>query len=474
MTAQQVGFALILLGVLLLAGKSMRLATPPLQRLFMPSSVIAGAFGLLLGPEVLGRMMSGIQGASGLFPGYVIDVWTTLPALLINVIFAGLFLGKKLPGMREVWMIAGPQVAFGQTLAWGQYVIGITLALLVLTPFFGAPPMVGALIEIGFQGGHGTAAGLQGTFEKVGFEEATDLALGLATVGVVSGLLFGVWAIQWGTRRGYSNVLDRPSEANPQDLLGVADPSDREAAGWLTTRSSSIDVLTLSAAFLGVAILLGKVILEALILIESKAFGSEFMTYVPLFPLAMIGGLILQMVLSRFDRYELLDRGMVIRIQNLALDLLIVSAVATLSLTVLGENLAVFLLLAIAGVTWNVLVFVKLARRMIPEYWFERGIGDTGQSLGMTATGLLLIRMADPDHRSPAMEAFGYKQLLFEPIVGGGLFTAISVPLIFEFGPLPILILALVLMLGFMALGILYFGRSKPVPDGRLRSDGKT
>ena len=254
----------------------------------------------------------------------------------------------------------------------------------------------------------------------------------------------------------------------------MADPSDREAAGWLTTRSSSIDVLTLSAAFLGVAILLGQLILAALILIESTAFGSEFMTYVPLFPLAMIGGLILQLMLSRFDRFKLLDRGMVIRIQNLALDLLIVSAVAALSLTVLGQNLAVFLLLAIAGVTWNVFVFVKLARRMIPEYWFERGIGDTGQSLGMTATGLLLIRMADPDHRSPALEAFGYKQLLFEPIVGGGLFTAISVPLIFEFGPLPILILALVLMLGFMALGVLYFGRPKPVSNGRSRSDAET
>lgn len=464
MTAQHAGFALIVLGLLLLAGKFLRLSAPPLQRLFMPSSVIAGVLGLLLGPEVLGRMSSGFHGASGLFPAYVIDVWTALPGLLINVIFAGLFLGKKIPGIRDVWMVAGPQVAFGQTIAWGQYVVGIALALLVLTPMLGAPPMVGALIEIGFQGGHGTAAGLKDTFEKVGFEEATDLALGLATVGVVSGLLFGVWAIQWGTRRGYSNTLDRPSEANPQDLLGVADPSDREVAGWLTTRSSSIDVLTLSAAFLGVAILMGQVLLEGLILIESSAFGSEFMTYVPLFPLAMIGGLILQLILSRFDRFQLLDRGMVVRIQNLALDLLIVSAVATLSLTVLGENLVVFLLLAVAGVAWNVFVFVKLARRMIPEYWFERGIGDTGQSFGMTATGLLLIRMADPDHKSPAMEAFGYKQLLFEPVVGGGLFTAISVPLIFEFGPVPVLGLAFSLMLGFMLLGLLYFGRSPASP----------
>jgi glutamate:Na+ symporter, ESS family len=48
-------------------------------------------------------------------------------------------------------------------------------------------PIAGALIEIGFEGGHGTAAGLAGTFETFGFAEGADLALGLATVGLVAG-----------------------------------------------------------------------------------------------------------------------------------------------------------------------------------------------------------------------------------------------------------------------------------------------
>jgi len=96
---------------------------------------------------------------------------------------------------------------------------------------------------------------------------------------------------------------------------------------------------------------------------------------------------------------------------------------------------------------------------MIPSYWFERGVGDLGQSLGMTATGLLLIRIADSENKSPALEAFGYKQLLFEPVVGGGLFTALSVPLIFQFGPIPILLLTSALMLAWIALGLLYFGK---------------
>lgn len=462
MTAQTVGFALILLGVLLLVGKGARVALPPLQRLFLPASIIAGVIGLLLGPEVLGRF-SGEGAAPGLFPEPVTRVWETLPGLLINVIFAGLFLGKRIPGLRHIWLIAGPQASFGQTLAWGQYVVGIGLTLLVLTPLFGASPMAGALIEIGFQGGHGTSAGLKDTFEKVGFAEATDIALGLATVGVVSGVVFGVWAIQWGTRRGHSRVLTRPDEASRQDRLGIIEPEHRQPAGWLTSQSSSIDVLTLSAALIGVAILLGHLFLEVLIWVEAHTWGAiwdtEFMTYVPLFPLAMIGGLVLQLLLSRFDRFHLTDRGMVVRVQSFALDLLIVSAMATLSLSVLGENLGVFLSLAIAGIGWNIFAFMVFAPRMIPSFWFERGLGDTGQSLGMTAIGLLMIRLADPEHKSPALEAFGYKQLLFEPIVGGGLFTAVSVPLIFEFGAWPVLILASLLTLAWMALGIFYFGR---------------
>ncbi|GAI58632.1 unnamed protein product, partial [marine sediment metagenome] len=57
---------------------------------------------------------------------------------------------------------------------------------------------------------------------------------------------------------------------------------------------------------------------------------------------------------------------------------------------------------------------------------------------GVTATGLLLLRIVDPDAKTPALEAFGYKQLLHEPIMGGGLWTGAVVPLIYNYGPVPI------------------------------------
>ena len=71
---------------------------------------------------------------------------------------------------------------------------------------------------------------------------------------------------------------------------------------------------------------------------------------------------------------------------------------------------------------------------MLPDFWFERGIGDVGQSMGVTATGILLLRMVDPENRSGGFESFAYKQLFFEPIVGGGLFTAAAPVLVVQLG----------------------------------------
>jgi len=138
--------------------------------------------------------------AGGIFPEDMLAIWASLPGLFINIIFATLFLGKKLPGIREIWNIAGPQVSFGQTVAWGQYVFGILVTVLILTPYFGINPIAGALIEIGFEGGHGTAAGMASTFAEAGFPEGADLSLGLATVGLLFSVILGILLLNYGVR----------------------------------------------------------------------------------------------------------------------------------------------------------------------------------------------------------------------------------------------------------------------------------
>lgn len=172
----------------------------------------------------------------------------------------------------------------------------------------------------------------------------------------------------------------------------------------------------------------------------------------------MIGGLLVQVLVQRVGLAHLVVRSYIARAGGIALDLTIVTALASLSLQAIGGNMLPFLLLALSGTAWCVFGVLVIAPRIIPYNWFERGIGDFGQSMGMTVSGLLLMRMADPENRSGAMDSFGYKQLLFEPVVGGGLFTGMSVALISSYGAVPILVLCSVLTAGWLSFGLLYFG----------------
>ncbi len=476
LTVGELFVALMLLSLALLASNAILSRSAWLRRWFLPSSVIGGLILLLLGPEALGQLTTlPYDDPAGLFPAFAYDSWAALPGLLINVVFAALFIGRPIPGLRTIWFRAGPQVVVGQTMAWGQYVVGLSLALLVLAPLFGMNPMAGALIEIGFEGGHGTAAGMAGTFADLGFEEGADLALGLATVGIVSGVLIGTLMINIAARRG---VIGPEQVREPQSLEEEQEsekPSTQDYAEFkkdLAQEEETADPLSLHIGLVGIAIGIGWLILNALQWIERQTWASdggiEILAHVPLFPIAMIGGVIVQLCVTRFGLEPHVSSRTMARIAGTALDFTIVAALATLSLTALGAYFLPFLLLSLAGIGWCLFVLIVIAPRVIPENWFERGIGDFGQSMGVTVTGLLLMRMADPKNRSGAFESFGYKQLMFEPVVGGGLFTAASLPLIAQFGAPAILGLTLVLTVAWLAFGLLYFGRM--VPDrGRGR-----
>ena len=475
MTVGELFIALVLVSLVLLISNAIRNVSPWLRRLFLPSSVIGGFILLLLGPEVLGRAVTApFEQAAGLFPEYVYESWAELPGLLINVVFAALFIGRPIPGLRTIWLRAGPQVVVGQTMAWGQYVVGLTLAILILAPMFGMNPMAGALIEIGFEGGHGTAAGMADTFTDLGFEEGADLALGLATVGIVSGVLIGTLMINLAARRGVI-TLDNPrktaealDEVQLQTEQNELPPTEEysEFKKDLAQEEETADPLSLHIGLVGIAIVVGWLILSGLQWIEQLTWarddGLEILAHVPLFPIAMIGGVLVQLCVTRFGLEPHVSSRTMARIAGTALDFTIVAALATLSLTALGEHFIPFLLLALSGIGWSLFVLIVIAPRVIPENWFERGIGDFGQSMGVTVTGLLLMRMADPKNRSGAFESFGYKQLMFEPVVGGGLFTAASLPLIAEFGAPAILGFTLILTIAWLLFGLIYFGRMVP------------
>ncbi len=435
--------SLIILGIILILARFIKRGSNVFQKFFIPSSLVAGVGALILGPQLLGTI-----------PAETTNYWAQFPKYLINIVFAGLFLGRFIPSRKEIWRQAGPMVAFGSTMAWGQYVLGIVLVLLFLAPVFGANPLSASLIEISFAGGHGTAAGLAPTFEQLGWSEGTDIALGLATLSIITAVVSGILFINIVHRRR-NNVEDEEETQRQRQHMIRSGYNLIRFTEKVSTNPKAVAINIL--AFL-TAIGIGWVLLQSLITLEQWALSGytdvRFFKYVPLFPLAMIGGLMVQLGLKKIHKQHFIQRRTAEIISAIALDLLIVSAIATVSLTVIGDNLPIFITLGVSGIVFIIACLFLIAPRMFSAYWFERGITDYGQAMGMTATGLLLNRLADPSNKIKVKESFAYKQLMFEPFMGGGLITAMAVIFMHELGLITVLVVSSVAMLFWLIVGL--------------------
>lgn len=187
--------------------------------------------------------------------------------------------------------------------------------------------------------------------------------------------------------------------------------------------------------FIALAVALAIVILELLRFVTGL-FDVHVFDNFPLFPFTVIGGFLVQLFATMFKQDHHIDRASVSGISSISLDALIASAIGTMSLAALGANVPALVILTIIAVGWSVFGLLFLAPRIHGPNWFEHGLADFGQSQGNVATGFILADMADPKHQTNAATAYGYKQLTYEPILGGGIITAFSIPLIIEFGSL--------------------------------------
>ena len=87
----------------------------------------------------------------------------------------------------------------------GQTLVGLTVTWLIIQPLYGVPDSFGMLIETGFAGGHGTAAAMGQVLihPAINLTGATDLGILVATVGLLYGLVSGVFWVNLGVRKGW-------------------------------------------------------------------------------------------------------------------------------------------------------------------------------------------------------------------------------------------------------------------------------
>lgn len=441
--AQWVALSFVFLGIALLVGTLVRRYVVPLRTLYIPVSVIAGFLILLLGPQVLGAL----TGSSGVMPPPVANVLSRLPGLMINIVFAGVMLGKRLPSVRTFWRESAPHFILGSVFSFGQFALGALAVAFILKPLFGLPDAAGSILELSFAGGHGTIAGMGEILHSADASDVVDIGLGLATISMITGVVGGSILVNYAIRSPRIAVA-RTARVHP-----ATDAEHFVAPNSGDTDPPDIGLGSISRSFgaIALAIALGIVILE-LLRFAANALGSDLFDDFPLFPFTVIGGFVVQLLLTVTGKEELVERRTVNDITTLALDILIAAAIGTMSLAALGANIPSLALIAFA---WSVIGMLWLGPRIHRVDWFEHAIADYGQSQGNVATGFVLADMADPGRTTAAARAYGYKQLTYEPILGGGILTALSVPIILQIGSLWFGLASLVVTVGLILWGVL-------------------
>ena len=438
---------------LLLTGLFLRAKIELLQLLYVPAAIIGGLIGLAAlegGQATVGLGLEWIPEQAGM----IVDELHAWPGWLIAVVFSGLFLDKPGRSLKESLRAAARQANMVWIICLGQATLGLTAVWLIiqplhLGPFDGdVPTYFGQLIEAGFAGGHGTSAALGEVYREMGFAEAKDLAFFMATVGLIYSVVSGVFFVNLGVRRGWT----RAGNVQIPRLGGLEARGRPESIGLGKVNAEVLDPLVFQALILGAAYAVGLALQK---LVGLACDG------LPLFMFTLIGGWLVRDVMRLLGIADLIDPGTIRRLVAAAMEFLIVAAIASLNLVLVAKAIVPLSILLAVAFAWTAVCLVYIGRRLLPSaYWFELGIINYGMSTGVTASGLMLLRIIDKDFDSGAAEDYALAAPLFSPFVGGGLVTVVVFPsMLRSLGIGPTALIAAAVTVGLYWVGLVMANR---------------
>lgn len=366
----------LLLAVLLLLASLVRRMLPPLRKLGVPDSMMAGVFGLILGPSAL-----------ALLP-FDTDVLESIVYHGLAIVFIAVSLqrpaeGTKGGGARSVAFLI-------PTLAVVQALIGLVVVIGVGAGGELPHPGLGLLLPLGFQQGPGQALSLGQSWEP-GLPDGGDLGLIVAAFGFGWSVFIGVPLVLIGKRMGWLKT----GESGGSDLVRPEDEETLLPAGALerlTTQVVSVAGIYL-ATYLIVQAISGA--LEGKPQFQDMIWGFHF----------IIGGILALAVRAGLTKAKVdtpLHDGLLGQIAGTTVDFVTCAALAAVSLGVFRDNLVPILVLTLLGGLATVLAALWLSRRAFPQDTFQHAVMMFGTVTGTLPTGMALLRILDPEMKSSA------------------------------------------------------------------------
>lgn len=399
--------ALSLLSVLLLIGTFLRAKVKLFQSLYLPASVIGGFIGIIISPEILGR-----------FSNYSISeewikTYSLLPGILSVPIFAAIPLGMFLNENKNIKSMYPSKVliCFGlfQCASMSQSAIGYATNMFFnkINPQLNMYRTFGYELSAGFAGGHGLAAATGKLLEGFGipqWEIAQGVALTTATIGLIGGIVFGIIFINLAVRKNKTKIIKRIND-NADKSMEVGynkDINKQNSLGRETFLSSSIETITFHLAIIFTVCGIAYIVLNFV-----KKMNIAGLNVLPVWTYSMIIMFALNFIIKKLNLVWMVDAKVKAKIMGTLSDFAIVSAMTSLPIKAIINYIAPITVMCILGfIITYLLVFPLNSFFFKEDYSFERAIISWGTLTGVLITGMTLLKICDPEYKSPALSEF--------------------------------------------------------------------
>lgn len=399
--------ALSLLSVLLLVGTFLRAKVKLFQSLYLPASVIGGFIGMIISPEILGR-----------FSNYSISeewikTYSLLPGILSVPIFAAIPLGMFLNENKNIKSMYPSKVliCFGlfQCASMSQSAIGYATNMFFskINPQLNMYRTFGYELSAGFAGGHGLAAATGKLLEGFGipqWEIAQGVALTTATIGLIGGIVFGIIFINLAVRKNKTKIIKRINDNADKSMeVGYNKYINKQnSLGRETFLSSSIETITFHLAIIFTVCGIAYIVLNFV-----KKMNIAGLNVLPVWTYSMIIMFALNFIIKKLNLVWMVDAKVKAKIMGTLSDFAIVSAMTSLPIKAIINYIAPITVMCILGfIITYLLVFPLNSFFFKEDYSFERAIISWGTLTGVLITGMTLLKICDPEYKSPALSEF--------------------------------------------------------------------
>ncbi len=257
---------------------------------------------------------------------------------------------------------------------------------------------LGFLAASGFTQGPGQVQATGLVWEQSSnIANAASTGLAFSAMGFFVAVFVGVPLAKYALKKGIVSQ-DTPAELSPEFLKGLYPKTQQPCTGIETTNPANIDSfafhLGLMLFIYGLAYMFGLAWTNYMpAIVKSLGYGM-------MFSWTLVIAFIVRKFMSTVHVDHLMDNTTIRRFTGCAIDYLVCSSFISINAAQLEGVLFPFFI-AIAVVTFvTFLITLFFARRSGP-HGVERGLVYFGAWTGTGPTGLLLLRIVDPDFKTP-------------------------------------------------------------------------